>query len=86
MKIQGAIIEERGITFAIIIVKKHILDSQHQSEEANHSFGYLFPGIPLVLMAQDSRGIPTYRGRKDIVDFLADVHISQIPWKEYTCN
>lgn len=86
MRIQGAVVKEQGVTFAIVIVKKHVVDSQHQSEEAISSFMHLFPGMPLVLMAQDPRGIPKYRGRKDLVNFLANVHPSQIPRKEYTFN
>lgn len=84
MKVQGAVIKEQGLTFAIVVVKRHIVDSQTQSGEAINSFSHLFPGMPIVLMAQDSRGIPKYRGRKDIVNFLANIHPSQIPWKEYT--
>ncbi|MCC5902735.1 MAG: hypothetical protein JJT87_12525 [Halomonas sp.] len=84
MKFQGAVIKEQGVTFAIVVVKKHIVDSQHQSDEAISSFMPMFPGMPVVLMAQDSRGTPKYRGRRDIVNFLANVHPSQIPWKEYT--
>jgi len=84
MKVQGAVIKEQGITFAIVVVKKHIVDSQTQSNEAISSFSQLFPGMPVTLMAQDSRGIPNYRGRRDIVNFLANIHPSQIPWKEYT--
>lgn len=81
MKIQGAV-----ITFAIVIVKMYVVDSQSQSEEAILSFSTLFPGMPIALMAQDSSGTPKYRGRTDIVNFLANLHISQIPWKEYTVN
>ncbi|PAU74884.1 hypothetical protein [Halomonas salipaludis] len=84
MKFQGAVIKEQGVTFAIVVVKKHIVDSQHQSDEAISSFMPMFPGMPVALMAQDSRGIPKYRGRRDIVNFLANVHPSQIPWQEYT--
>jgi hypothetical protein len=84
MKIQGAVIKEQGLTFAIVVVKKHVLDSQSQSEEAIGSFAVLFPRMPIILMAQDSRGTPTYRGRTDIVNFLAKIHPGQIPWKEYT--
>lgn len=84
MKFQGAVIKEQGVTFAIVVVKKHIIDSQHQSEEEISSFMPIFPGMQVVLMAQDSRGIPKYRGRRDIVHFLANVHPSQVPWKEYT--
>jgi len=84
MKIQGAVIKEQGVTFAIVVVKMYILNSQLQREKTIWSLNFLFPGIPIILMAQDSRGIPKYFGRKDIVKFLANLHISQIPWKEYT--
>lgn len=86
MKIQGAVIKEQGITFAIVVVRMQVVNSQSQSEEAIQSFSTLFPGMPIVLMVQDSRGTPKYRGRKDIVNLLANLHISQIPWKEYTFN
>lgn len=86
MKFQGAVIKEQGQTFAIVIVKKHIVDSSFEGEKAINSFMHYFPGMPLVLMAQDSRGTPSYRGRKDIVNFLAGIHPSRIPWKEYTAS
>ena len=86
MRFQGSVIKEQGVTFAIVIAKKYVVDSQSQSAEMIRSFMPLFPGLPIVLMAQDSRGTPTYRGRKDIINFLAKLHISQIPWKEYSVN
>lgn len=85
-KFQGAVIKEQGITFAIVIVKSHVLNSQTESEKTAQTFGGVFPGMPIVLMAQNSRGVPTYWGRKDIVKFLGNLHISQIPWNEYTLN
>lgn len=84
IKIQGAVIKEQGVTFAITVVKSHILNSQQQCQQTASSFRPLFPGMPIVLMAQDSRGTPTYWGRKDIVNFLSQIHPAQIPWKEYT--
>lgn len=83
-RIQGAVIKEQGITFAIVIVKGHVLQSQLERQEAAGAFTHYFPGMPIILMAQDARGVPSYWGRTDIVNFLANVHISQIPWKEYT--
>ena len=41
------------------------------------------PNIPIILMAQNSRGIPTYDGRCDIVRFLANINPARIPWKHY---
>ena len=84
IKLQGAVIKEQGVTFAITVVKRHILNSQAPCQQAVSSFRPLFSGMPIVLMGEDSRGTPTYWGRKDIVNFLSNIHPSQIPWKEYT--
>lgn len=84
MKFQGAVIREQGVTFAIAIVKKRAIDNKSEAERTIASFQHIFPGMPIVLMAQDSRRTPTYYGRKDIVGFLASVPMSAIPWKEYT--
>ena len=86
IKIQGAVIKEQGVTFSIIVVKKHILNSQIQSQQTAQSFQPLFPNMPIALMGQDSRGTPTYWGRRDIVSFLKNIHPRNIPWKEYTIN
>jgi hypothetical protein len=86
MKFQGSVIKEQGITFAVVIVKKHIVDNRSQAEDTIRSFQPVFPGIPVVLMAQDSHGVPTYFGRPDIAKFLANVSLQRVPWKEYTIN
>ncbi len=84
MKLQGAIIKEQGLTFAIVIVKQFVIQTQTEFQRSVSQLSRYFPGMPLVLMAQDSNGVPSYRGRSDIVNFLANLHPSQIPWKEYT--
>jgi hypothetical protein len=86
MRIQGSVIREQGVTFAIVVVKRHVVDDSHESNQTIGAFSRYFPGMPVVLMAQDSSGTPTYFGRRDIVNFLANVSISRIPWKEYTFN
>jgi len=37
-------------------------------------------------MARDYSGIPTWYGRPDMVNFLKNVPMNVIPWKEYTLN
>ena len=83
MQFDGALLKEQGITFAIVVVKPHVLNSTIECDNARRSFNPVFPGVPIILMAQNSRGIPTYQGRPDIVKFLAQVHPSRIPWKRY---
>ncbi len=82
MKFDGAKITEQGVTFAIAVVKPYILTSPSK-EKVRASFIPFFGNIPIILMAQNSKGIPTYDGRKDIVHFLAKIHPSRIPWKHY---
>jgi len=84
MQIDGAVVREQGVTFAVVIVKRHIIQSSHLAREATRSFAPLFPGMPIVLMAQDGRGAPTYCGRRDLVNFLASVPVRAIPWRRYT--
>jgi hypothetical protein len=86
MKFQGAVIKEQGVTFAVVIVKKHVLNSSIEADRTIQSFQPLFPGMPIVLMAQGSNGTPTYYGRRDISQFMASVPLSAIPWQEYTVS
>lgn len=84
MKFQGALIKEQGVTFGIIIVKPYVLQNESESN-AMRSFGNRAFGLtPIILMAQNSRGVPTYLGRIDIVNFLAKIPLSRIPWREYS--
>lgn len=84
MKLQGAVIKEQGVTFAIVIVKERVVEITSEANKALRAFSSCFPGMPVVLMAQDSRGRATYFGRGDIVRFLRNISPSRIPWKEYT--
>ena len=86
MKIQGAVVREQGVDFAVVVVRPGVLTSPTQRSEAQRGFSGLFPGLPLILMAQDARGTPTYWGRPDIVKFLASVPMHAIPWREYSVN
>jgi hypothetical protein len=86
MKFQGAVIREQGVSFAIVIVRSQILNDKSEADKTIRAFGPVFPRIPIVLMAQDSRGLASYYGRPDIVRFMANVLLSVVPWKEYTIN
>ena len=83
MQFDGAVIREQGLTFAVVVVKEHILNSQSRANEAISGFRGAFPGMPLVLMGQNSAGRATYFGRRDIVNFLSNVSPSRIPWSRY---
>ena len=86
MRFQGAVIKEQGVTFAVVIVKKSVVENRPEAERVIRTFQPAFPRAPVVLMAQDSRGVPKYFGRSDIAKFLANVPLSAIPWREYSVS
>ena len=86
MRFQGALVREQGVTFGIVVVKPHVLHNPLQAETLQRFGRQAFGPVPIILMAQDSRGIPTYSGRSDIVRFLANIPMSVIPWKQYSVS
>lgn len=84
MTFEGAVIREQGVTFAVVIVKEHVLNNTFEADRTIRAFQPAFPGLPVVLMAQDHRGVPTYYGRRDISQFMAKVSLSRVPWKRFT--
>ena len=83
---QGSVITEQGVTFGIIVVEEHVLRDSTQAANTQRWGMRVFGPMPVVLMAQDYRGVPTYLGRRDIVNFLANISMHRIPWKTYTLN
>ncbi|GIN37826.1 hypothetical protein [Heyndrickxia oleronia] len=76
-----ALVKEQGVTFAVVVVKSHVLNSPTR-EETRNSYRQFFPvGIPIILMAQNSRGVPTYHGKSDIVNFLSSIDHRRLPWR-----
>lgn len=86
MQFQGAVIKEQGQTFAVVVVKSHVVQNRLAASDAIRAFAPTFGGMPVVLMAQDSWGRPTYFGRPDIARFLSRTPLGAIPWKQYTIN
>jgi len=82
VEITAAVIREQGVEFVVVLVTRQA--TQPGSREATaRSVQPLFPGRPMVLCSQDWQGTPTYFGRRDLVQFLANVFMEQLPWKKY---
>ncbi|MEL6216985.1 MAG: hypothetical protein AAFR79_00745 [Pseudomonadota bacterium] len=85
MRVHGAVIREQGQTFAVVVVKPHVMQCRTSAAQAIEEFTPVFK-VPVVLMAQDGRGRPTYYGRQDITRFMSKVPLRAIPWREYTIH
>jgi hypothetical protein len=86
IEMMGALIKEQDVTFAVVIVKKPILDDKRSADTLIRTLEPAFGNIPVVLMAQDAGGKPSYYGRPDIARFLSTVPVGNITWKKYTLS
>jgi hypothetical protein len=84
MKGHVALVHERGVTFAVVVVRPSVISGvKRERDDAVRAYSAEF-GVPAVLMIQNSRGTPTYYGRQDLVESLANVPVEQLPWREFT--
>jgi hypothetical protein len=84
MQFDAALVREQGVEFAVVAVRPHAVSTDAARRKAIAGFGAVFPGVPIVLMAQNARGRATYWGRSDIVRFLARLDTRRLPWKRFT--
>lgn len=84
MTFDGAVLREQGVTFAIGVVRRGLLATPAERDQMLAYFQTFFGGIPVVLMEQNSRGLPTWYGRPDLTRFLQGVPVGAIPWQRYT--
>ena len=83
MPFDAALVRERGVSFAVVSVRSSAVGSESSRQAAVQAFSGEFPGVPIVLMAQEASGRARFWGRPDIVRFLAKVHPARLPWRRY---
>jgi hypothetical protein len=82
---QGAKIRGGGVTFGIAIVQQNVITNGAEADRIIDDFRKrAFGGLPVVLMALDPQGTPTYYGRADLVRFLVKFGVGGVRWMEYT--
>jgi hypothetical protein len=74
---QIALVREQGVEFAVIVVQDHVIDSPGRRDELIAHWATYLQRPAALMGAQRHR---TY-GRRDLVDWLATIHPSQLPWR-----
>lgn len=77
---QVALVREKGVEFAVILVRDSVVDSPSQRDNLIQLWSREL-GMPAVLLGE--RRFRSF-GRTDIVRFLRNVHPSQLPWRRIT--
>lgn len=80
--VHHAIVKEQGVTFAVISVKDHVASSPHSAQQFIAAVTPIY-GCPVVVIGERSGRL---YGRQDIVNFLSQIHSSQLPWRNGYIN
>ena len=84
MMMQAAVVIEQGVTFAVVSVRQEVTNYTYRAIRMRQELQKVFKNMPIILMSMDSNGQPHYYGRRDIVNFLKSIKVSQIPWRQFT--
>lgn len=74
----AAVVKEQGVSFAVVLVNSNAARVGNR-EARQRGAAALFPGLPIVLCSQNSRGAPSHYWRTDIVNFLASISPDRLP-------
>ena len=83
-RFQGAYLQEQGIRFAVVIAQPLGDLNNDEASRMIRVFERQVFHAPVILMAQDARGMPTYYGTQDIAKFVSGIPLQDIPWQEFT--
>ena len=87
MTFTGALVNVRRMKFGLVQVEKQVIDSPPDAEKIAAAFKPVFPNLPVALISLDAEGFPTGQsGPADIVEFLASVDLTRVPWKKYNAK
>lgn len=83
MKIQGAVIEEQGISFAVVKVEKDVFEVPGRARDKMVELQPLFPQMSIIFMTGEPGESVNFYGRPDIVRVMMKKSLDDIVWKEY---
>lgn len=78
--LEAALIKEQGVTFVVVAVRDSVVDNATDAQRMIAAMSLHFR-CPAVLIAAQSHRT---RGRRDLVQFLSRVHVSQLPWRRWS--
>lgn len=81
-RLTAAVVREQGVTFAVAVVKDHVLTDRHRADEILQSVARAFGVRLVVLMGERNRRL--LGNRQDVVRFVASIDHRRLPWRAYS--
>ena len=85
MNFDAAFIKENGVEIGIFATTMDVLNDKMQADNLiTYCKERILVGYQVVLMAQDSQGLPHYYGKQDLIKLLEATNFSKIHFRRYT--
>ena len=85
MNFDAAFIKKNGVEIGIFATTMDVVNDKMQADNLiTHCEERILIGCNVVLMAQDSQGIPHYYGKQDLTRYLEATNFSKIHFRGYT--
>lgn len=68
-----------NVTFALAVVKASVISDRAESARIEAAVQVMFPGVSVILVAEDDDGLANYRRRQELSDFAKDAACRVIP-------
>jgi hypothetical protein len=78
----GAWVRVGSVACLVVAVRPRIFENAYESDLVRIAFEFRFR-VPIVLMAQDARATPRFRGRPVLVAALRRVEVTTLPWRRF---
>ena len=83
-QLTAALVREQGVTFAVAMMKDHVLNDPNLSSQMIRSVGAALGCSLVVLMGERNRRL---RGnRNDVVQFVSRTDPARLPWRKWSVN
>jgi hypothetical protein len=70
-----------GATAVLVVsVRWRVIEDPYECDLVRLAFEHRYR-MPVVLLAQDERGCPTYRGRTTLIALLRRIPVTSLPWR-----
>jgi hypothetical protein len=78
----GAWLRVGSVACLVVAVRPRIFEDAYESDLIRIAFEFRFR-VPIVLMAQDARAAPRFRGRPVFVAALRRTGVTALPWRRF---
>jgi hypothetical protein len=74
------------VTFALAIVRRNVISNRAKASKIEAALQAVFPGVSVILVAEDDDALANYRSRRELSDFAGRLSCRVVPSSKISLN